>query len=253
MKHLKLSMILLVAGALRLSAQGTDYNDFIPVGPAPLDYKITDGRLFSELSFDEKNNEQVINLLPNEIQTKSIIRIDKTGKMKITPMELSEKDMNYVVKTDYIKYTTLPVRIGSSTGEIVGIARVGVGVRVEVTLRTKATNINVTDLYRLGATVGPKTLQGNIVMSIMGIESEEVTNPFPVNAEISPSTVAASLQVMTLVKQAIYDVDTHLTPQVLEIKYTDQFAQSATSVSSLTMPILLENKGEPCVVIRGQQ
>lgn len=252
MKYLKLSLLLLAMGTLTAHAQ-QGYNDFVPVGPAPLDYKINDGRLFSELSFDEKNNEQVINLLPNEIQTKSIVVIDKEGKMSLSSIELSKKDVTYIVKTDYIKYTTLPVRVGSSTGEIVGIARVGVGVRVEATLRTVKTGINVTDLYRLGVEIGPKGLQGNIVMSIMGIEAEEVTNPFTVNAEISPTSVATVLQVMSIVKHAIYDHDTHLTPQVLQIKYTDTFVQSASSVGQLTMPILLDNNGEPCVVVRGPQ
>ena len=252
MKITQLLFAFLIIGSLGLKAQG-NYNDFIPVGPAPIDFKIFDGRLFSELSFDEANNPKVINLLPNEIMTKSIIMIDKDGNMEFSPIELSQKGYTYVVRTDYIKYTTLPVKAGSTNGEVVGIARVGVGVRCEATIKTMKKDINVTDLFRLGVSVGPKSLQGNLTMSIMGIESEEITNPFPVNAEISPTSVAATLQVMAITKHAIYDKDSHLTPQVLQIKYTEEFMEATKAVQGLSMPIILNNDGSGCVVIRANK
>lgn len=228
----------------------SEYNDFVPVGPAPIDYKIFDGQLFSELTFTEENNEQVINLLPNELLHKSVIKIDNKGTLSFSPIELSQKGFTYIVKTDYIKYATLPVRKDNNTGEIIGIARVGVGLRIEATITTKKTDVNVADLYQLGLGASEDKLTGNLVLSVMGIESEEVTSAFPVNAEVSPTSVAAALQAQTIVKQAIYDKDTHLTPQILEIKYTQEYIDSGKTVMELAMPILLPNEGESCVVIR---
>lgn len=251
MKVIKSLLLFLFLGNVALFAQQSQqFNDFIPVGPAPLDYKIYDGRLFSELTIDEENNEQVINLLPNELTHKSIIKIDKKGEITFSAIELSEKDNTYIVKTDYIKYTTLPVRKDSETGEIIGVARVGVGVRVDVTLRTKKSAITVSDLYSLGVMVGQKGLSGHVSVSVMGIETEEVTTGFVINAEISPTSVAAVLQTVVLVKNKIYDKDTHLTPQVLEIKYTDDYKSGINNILDLSMPILLPNRGEACVVIK---
>ncbi|MEM7036116.1 MAG: hypothetical protein AAF570_03980 [Bacteroidota bacterium] len=250
MKVIKSLLLLLFVGNVAAFAQ-ENYNDFIPVGPAPIDYKIYDGRLFSELTFDEANNQQVINLLPNELTHKSIIKIDKDNAITFSAIELSEKGHTYVVKTDYIKYTTLPVKKDSETGEIIGVARVGLGIRVDVTLKTSKSDITVTDLYALGTMVGPKgSLSGHISVSVMGIETEEVTTGFPVNAEISPSSIAATLQAIVLVKNKIYDKDTHLTPQVLEIKYTDDYKTGINNIMDLSMPIMLPNRGEPCVVIK---
>ncbi|MEM6273198.1 MAG: hypothetical protein AAF998_27550 [Bacteroidota bacterium] len=249
MKRFTSLLLLLFFGQTLLLAQA-EYNDFIPVGPAPLDFKVYGGQLFSELYIDEANNEEVLNLLPNELTHKSIITIDKKDEIRFSAIELSEKDFTYIVKTDYIKYTTLPVRKDSETGENIGVARVGIGVRVDATLRTKKSDITVSDLYALGAAASDKGLSGHITVSIMGIESEEVTGTFPVNAEISPTSIAATLQTIVAVKQAIYDRDTHITPQVLEIKYTGEYKAGAASPMDLSMPILLSNRGEPCVVIR---
>jgi hypothetical protein len=249
MKAIKVLLLSISLSPVGLMAQ-SQFNDFIPVGPAPIDYKVNDGRLFSEVSSDESNNEQVINLLPNELTHKSITMIDTKGKSGFSAIELSKSKHTYIVKTDYIKYTTLPVRKDSETGEIIGVARVGVGLRVDATIRARKKNITVTDLYALGVASVKKGIRGHITLSVMGIESEEVTSGFPVNAEISASTIAASLQALTAVKQAIYDEETHLTPQVLEIKYTEDYKSGLANAMDLSMPILLPNRGEPCVVIR---
>jgi hypothetical protein len=250
MKVFKSLLFVLLLVNMGLYAQ-QKYNDFICVGPAPLDYKVFDGRLFSEIFMDEANNSMVINLLPNELTHKNIVRITPKGEVSYSAIELSEAKTTYVVKTDYIKYTTLPVRKDSETGEIIGVARVGVGMRIEAIMRTAKKGITVTDLYALGVNANTKNaLKGHITCSIMGIEAEEVTAAFPVNAEISPTSIAATLQALTMVKQAIYDNDSHLTPQVLEIKYTSDYQSGAANVMDLSMPILLPNRGEPCVVIR---
>jgi hypothetical protein len=250
MNVIKSLAVAFLLGGAGLYAQEVQFNDFIPVGPAPLDYKVGDGRLFSEIFSEEKNNAQVINLLPNELTHKSITTIDPKGKASFSAIELSKAKHTYLVKTDYIKYTTLPVRKDAETGEIIGVARVGVGVRIEATLRTKKKDITVTDLYALGVAVVKKGLSGHLTLSIMGIESEEATSGFPVNAEISATSISSALQTLVLVKQAIYDPDTHLTPQVLEIKYTEEYKTGMSNQMDLSMPILLPNRGEPCVVIK---
>jgi hypothetical protein len=250
MKLFKSLLLVMLLGTLSLHAQ-ENYNDFICVGPAPLDYKVDDGQLFSELSRDEANNPLVIHLLPNELEHKNIIQINKKGEIKYSAIELSEASYTYVVKTDYIKYTTLPVRKDSETGDIIGVARVGVGMRIEMTLKTSKKGVTITDLIKVGASASDKgALKGHITCSVMGIESEEVTAAFPPNAEITPTSIAATLQALTMVKQAIYDPDSHLTPQVLEIKYLGEYKAGVSSVMDLSMPILLPNKGEPCVVIK---
>jgi hypothetical protein len=250
MKVFKSLLFVLLLVNMGLYAQ-QKYNDFICVGPAPLDYKVFDGRLFSEIFTDEANNAIVINLLPNELSHKNIVKITSKDEVSYSAIELSEAKTRYIVKTDYIKYTTLPVKKDSETGEIIGVARVGVGMRIEATLYTSKKGITVTDLYALGVNAGVKgALKGHITCSVMGIEAEEVTAGFPVNAEVSPTSIAATLQSLTMVKQAIYDNDSHLTPQVLEIKYTSDYQSGAANIMDLSMPILLPNRGEPCVVIR---
>lgn len=250
MKLIKSLLLLVLLAPIGLFAQ-ENYNDFICVGPAPLDYKVFDGRLFSEIFSDEVNNQQVINLLPNELEHKNIIMIDDKQAISYSAIELSSAKYTYIVKTDYIKYTTLPLRKDSETGDIIGIARVGVGMRIEMTLRTSKSGVTITDLIKVGASAGDKgSLKGHITCSIMGIESEEVTAAFPPNAEITPTSIAATLQALTLVKAAIYDPDSHLTPQVLEIKYLTEYKSGVSSVMDLSMPIILPNRGEPCVVIK---
>jgi hypothetical protein len=250
MKLIKSLLLLVLLAPMGLFAQ-ENYNDFICVGPAPLDYKVFDGRLFSEIFSDEANNEQVINLLPNELEHKNIIMIDAKQAVSYSAIELSAAKYTYIVKTDYIKYTTLPLRKDSETGDIIGIARVGVGMRIEMTLRTSKSGVTITDLIKVGASAGDKgSLKGHITCSVMGIESEEVTAAFPPNAEITPTSIAATLQALTLVKAAIYDPDSHLTPQVLEIKYLTEYKSGVSSVMDLSMPIILPNRGEPCVVIK---
>lgn len=250
MKRFKSLLFALMLVNASLFAQ-QKYNDFICVGPSPIDYKVADGRLFSEVIESETNNPLVINLLPNELSHKNIIMVTPKGEISYSAIELSKAKHTYVIKTDYIKYTTLNVKKDSETGEIIGMARIGVGMRIEAVINTSKTGLTVTDLYALGANSGKGGgLKGHITCSIMGIEAEEITGGFPVNAEITPTSIAATLQALTMVKQAIYDSESHLTPQVLEIKYTSDYQAGAANVMDLSMPILLPNKGEPCVVIR---
>lgn len=250
MKAYKLLLFCLAFLPATLLGQNESFNDFVPVGPAPIDYKVKDGRLFSEISQDESNNELVINLLPNELTHKSVTMIGKDGSLRISALELSEKGATYIVNTDFIKYTTLPVRKDAETGEIIGVARVGVGLRVVATIHTHKAHLTVTDLYSLGTQVKKKALSGHITLSVMGVESEAVTYGFPVNAEITPTSIASVIQAQTIVKNSIYDRDSHLTPQILQIKYTQDFRDAAANVGDLAMPILLSNRGEPCVVIK---
>jgi len=250
MRALLILVLCMVIGAPLAWSQDSKFNDFIPVGPAPIDYKTLDGRLFSEISMPEDENELVINLLPNELTHKSIVVMDGDGNINFSAIELSQKGYTYIVRTDYIKYTTLPVRKDSETGEIVGVARIGVGLRTEATIRTSGKDITVTDLYAVGAAAREGDLSGHITTSVMGIESEEITYAFPINAEITHTSMASVIQAQTVVKNAIYDYDSHLTPQVLEIKYTEDYRNQVPNVTDLSMPILLPNRGEPCVVIR---
>lgn len=248
MKKTLVAALLVLVSAFGLQAQS--YIEWVPVGPLPIDFKIFDGRLMSELSMDEANNEKLLNLHPNEILTKAIIMIEKKGEeMNFSSIELSQKDYTYIVRTDYLKYTSLPLKKDSPGGEVIGKARVGVGLRIEATIKTKKKDLNVTDLYQLGVESRNGNLSGNLTVSIMGIEAEEVTSGFPVNAEISPTSVAAALQALTQVKVAIYDKDTHLTPQILEVQYNSAY-QEDKSVAELSNPVLLPNENIACVVIQ---
>ncbi|MCB9234220.1 MAG: hypothetical protein H6581_21365 [Bacteroidia bacterium] len=247
MKKFLVAILALMVSFAGLKAQS--YIEWIPVGPLPVDFKIFDGRLMSEMSMEESNNEKLLNLHPNEIIAKSIIMIPKKDDMSFSSIELSQKDNTYIVRTDYLKYTSVPLKKDSPGGEVIGKCRVGVGLRIEATIKTKKKDINVTDLYQLGVEAKNGGISGNITLSIMGVESEEVTSGFPLNAEISPTSVAAALQALAQVKVAIYDKDTHLTPQIIEIQYNAAY-QDGKTVEELSNPVLLPNENIMCVVIQ---
>lgn len=178
--------------------------------------------------FNDIPVEKIVEALPNETVSVAIKSIKANGEAKyLGTAAISKKNEVYEITADYIKFVTINLSefieddSGNGTGApgpILSYLRVGVGLRLKANITTKKKGIDVSNLFGLAIAASKEELYGTLTVSVIGIESEKVTNALPLPAEISLSSIASALQAMSTIKSKLYDNETRKIPQIISIR-----------------------------------
>lgn len=205
------------------------FRGFNPIDPMELSSKI---QMFEDSGATEPvlrdvrslTKKDVLRFLANESVLTTISQVDVNGDLKAGPGTFSTKNSKYRVTMDYMKYSTL--MIGDTANRRDGFARVGVGLRVILSIFTSKSNIALTNLFSIGAAAEAGQLSGSLMIEIIGIKSDEVTSAIPLPSEINPTTIQLVMSSMATIKSKIYDPETDLIPQIVAIQSGDDAFRS---------------------------
>ena len=201
------------------------------------------------LYFSDIPKDKIVDLLPNETVAIHITEVKKGGGLTFKgAASLSSKKTSYKVTMDYIKFVT--INVANST-EIISYARIGVGLRLVASIKTKKSGINLGDLFAIGLAASKKDLNGSLSVNVLGVEGPEITALLPMPAEISSSSIQNAMQALAAIKSKIYERGkVELTPQVVSIRSVDEqlstneliFNTSKYLKESLPSKIFITNK-----------
>ena len=179
---------------------------------------------FSDIPVDK-----IPTLLPNETVSISVKNIKKDGSIDyLGAAAASGKNEIYEITADYIKFATVTIsksfktKNNNDTTEIISYARVGVGLRLKANITTKKKGINVGNLFGLAIAASKEELYGSLTVSVIGLESKDITTTLPLPSEISLSSIATALQAMATIKSKLHDTNTVKIPQIISIRSVNE-------------------------------
>lgn len=195
--------------------------DWIMMNPPVKSPLVTfyDGQTGLEVTkaWSQLTNEEILKLLSNKTAEISIGKFDVYGKVTYAIANTSSEIGKYRVIMDYIPYM-VENAIDKSTGNKIGDAKVGVGLRLTADITTKKSNIDLGSLTALGAAADQKKLTGYMRVDIIGISLTNDSGVMLSSTKIDETGIQKTLQTLAVVQSKIADKTTTLDPHIIWVK-----------------------------------
>jgi len=204
-----------------LASSGIDpdkYLDYQPIDPLPVaKVEVFNGTSIEGEYWAKLDAEAKRKALPNQSSAVSVSKSDYSGKIEYLGSSVSGDTGSYKVVMDYMKYRVESI-YDTSSGEYLGVGKVGVGLRITADIETSSVGINMASLLSIGAEAKAGNLSGGIVVDVIGIDSKDVTNLLPLTSEIDQSSIQSALQSLASIKTKIFEDGVEITPHLVALK-----------------------------------
>ena len=196
---------------------------YYPLDPMPVKTTVTD-------------KAAVLKLLPDETIRMAIGEELREGGITFGPARTGVANRSYVVIVDYMKYTTqvLPAKtyIDSTTRKKLAVLSpkaeevnasvpiyIGIGLRMTASIRVLKGEVDLGNLFSLGAAAKAEQISGQLIVQNMGIGSRTTTDLLPMPSSITDSSIQAAIVALSAIKAKVYDAEDPV-PRVLGIYNT---------------------------------
>jgi hypothetical protein len=141
-----------------------------------------------------------------------IKKVTAGADIKYATAGLSGKKETYEVTVSYIQYNNY-------VDEVNGVAyKYGIAMRMVANITTKEAGIDLGSLIAIGFSAKRQKVIGSLIYKSSGMTSRDIQALIPLPSEISPSSIQNCIQAMATIKSKLLDIETILTPTVIEIK-----------------------------------
>lgn len=206
-------------------------DSFMPIEPIPVnnfsEYNDKTKKL-DLVYFKNMSKSQIRERLLTQSATVKIYKYDESTGLQLPAFgaTFSQASGKYKVIMDYMKYTIEPIFEESGKYELIGFAKVGIGLRISANLETEGADINLGSLLAIGAAANAKELKGDISISVIGIDSPDITNLIPLTSAIDQTSIQSALQAMASIKAKFNDNNIEIHPHI--VAFTDINKQENT-------------------------
>ncbi|GGK58995.1 hypothetical protein ACD591_16375 [Rufibacter glacialis] len=223
--------------------------------------------------------QRVLQALPDETMRLAIGEITGEGGVNFGPAKAGYKGKSYVVILDYIKFSTesfgvklsqeytagsseptkssdgkptlkatlfhvdttnlVPGQRGNDPDALVPVY-LGVGIRLTANIRVNEGEVDLGNLFALGAAASAKQITGTLVVQTLGISGEDISPLIPMPSEINMTTVQNAIMSMATIKSKIYDSNTRITPRVVGVYNT--LGGGAETINGFISALLLKHR-----------
>ena len=197
-----------------------------PLDPLPV--KVTNN------SGDPLTNAKVLTALPDETMRLAIGEISMSGGITFTTATAGYAGRSYVVVLDYIKFNTqsFPVKLDSdlvkknerkprvvkqNEADVIVPLYIGVGLRLTANITVHKGEINLGNLFAIGAQASAQKVSGTLIVQTLGISGENISSAIPMPSEINVTTIQNAILALGTIKANIYDASTTITPRVVGV------------------------------------
>jgi hypothetical protein len=97
---------------------------------------------------------------------------------------------------------------------------IGVGLRLTANITVTKGEVNLGNLFAVGAGVESGKVVGTLVIQTLGISGPSISAAIPVPGEVNPTTIQNALMAIGTIKSKIYDEETTKEPRVLALYNT---------------------------------
>jgi 5-hydroxyisourate hydrolase-like protein (transthyretin family) len=162
-------------------------------------------------------NQQIMNLLSNTHSEISVAKINGDGTFTYLVAQATAAAGTYRVVMDYTNYITEEAA-DPATHTKIGMARVGVGLRLTANITTSKANVNLGSLLALGIAANLNQVSGAMTVDSIGIRIAGAGGPILSNTTIDETSIQKTLEAIAVIQSKVADTTTHLDPQVLWVK-----------------------------------
>lgn len=177
-------------------------------------------------------NAEILNLLSDTHSEISIAKVAADGTMTYLVAQATAEVGTYKVVMDYTDYIS-EYAVDPGTRETIGMARVGVGLRLTARITTTKAGINLGSLMALGIAANMGQVRGSMTVDSIGIRIAGAGGPILSNATIDETSIQKTLESIAVIQSKIADPTTHLDPQVLWVKPYKSTTKPSEVVKSL--------------------
>jgi hypothetical protein len=184
-----------------------------PAIAAQIDKNILDlyGRIIGTKTPEDK--VAILNMLPNSDTFVYVFDLRTATKLGLFFMSLEGSGKMSVIMQEYIMYRDSFDPAANRT------TRFGIGVRIFIVVGESAVNIATVSIPSIAAQVQTGKLRATIRLQTLGISGRNVTEAIPMPTELTFTTLMQMYQAMDVIKKAIWDENTVITPQIIGVSY----------------------------------
>ena len=154
--------------------------------------------------------EKIHGLLPN---ISSDVRVYDLGvKGAAGPFFSAAREEKQIV-IDFMKYRVEP--INDAEGKFLFYGRVGAGMRLTIDIETTDASLNLASLVGLAASAEAGKTKGEILTSVIGVTSSDITLSAPLSADLSAQSIQAILQAFSAIRSKFHENEVQLSPHIV--------------------------------------
>ncbi len=178
------------------------------------------------------SNPEILNLISDTHSEISVAKLEAGGKVTYLVAQATAGVGTYRVVLDYSDYIVEDA-VDPNSHQKIGMARVGVGLRMTATITTTTANIDLGSLLALGVAANLKQVKGTMSVDSIGIRIAGAGGPILSNATIDETSIQKTLEAIAVIQSKIADSTTHLDPQALWVKPNSPSVKPSEVVKSL--------------------
>jgi hypothetical protein len=125
----------------------------------------------------------------------------------------------YRVIVDYVQYRAENLK--DDKGTVLGVGRVGVGLRIQGEVITRKTGVDLGSLMAVGVAAKLGQIQGRLSVAALVMSSPEITALFPLPSVIDETSIQRALEAIAVITSKLGDTATTLTPQFVTVRITN--------------------------------
>ena len=157
------------------------------------------------IDYFKENKSRVIDQLANHDVAVRAYSVETDGNISFLTSLIVGKNKTIVVQQDYINYKNVVIN-GKPK-------KVGVLFRIEATLVTKNSDVNLNGLFAIGLAVRQGSVNGNLKVQVHGLSGEPISNLIPFPSEITESSLQNAMQAIAALKAKMFDSNVNVIPQ----------------------------------------
>ncbi|MDP4530502.1 hypothetical protein Q9252_00025 [Marinobacter salarius] len=177
---------------------------------------------------------KVLDAMPDETIRIAVGTVSSNGGITFGPAKIGAEGKNYVVILDYIKFGTDSFGValsGEKDNRVASLVKpneiskanavvpvyIGVGLRLTANIYVKKGEVDLGNLFALGAAAKAEQVSGTLVIQTLGVSGPEISGLIPMPGEISESTIQNAILALASIKAKVYDTKTSITPRVVGV------------------------------------
>jgi len=99
-----------------------------------------------------------------------------------------------------------------------GYRRIGIGLRLKGEILTLKSNLDIGSLMGIAMQAKFGNLIGTLSVSVIGMDSPEITQLFPMPSQIDETSVMKAMEALAAIKAKLNDPGTFITPHILAVR-----------------------------------
>ena len=153
-----------------------------------------------------------LSLIQSEV---SIFSVDSNGSLTYVSNSLTRGRGQYRVMIDFSRHRT--DRVVDAAGELVGIGKVGVGLRLTADIQTRKSGINLAGMMPLAFAFGREEISGRISSQTIGLVAPDISKYFVTQTSLDQNSIAKAVESFGSVRVVMDDPSTEFEPYLLAL------------------------------------